>query len=359
MSTHINTDTHTYADISTETDDVPFRFAKALLVQARLFGKDVEAIVRAADFPFNPLVKDNYDICTISVEQYSRLCMELFEALQDESGGIIQGISTPMGSSRMLIYSILHCQNLGEAMHRAIEFNAVCREPASSLNHNSLNVDSNRKWAMLSYLSQVSGQSGKATQDGVLCSIAIWLRVCSWLIGENIDVFDAGCADPRSGNNAGLRHFFHCPIEFDQPYNWVKFSAAILEAPIVRNEQDLDAFLKVAPYYTVIKPVENERSVAGRIRKIIGTDFQQELPAFDQLTGLLNMSARTLRRRLDKEGTSYQRIKDAVRRDVAIDLLGNPTLTISDVADLIGFSDPSAFHRSFKRWTGVSPGKYR
>ena len=71
------------------------------------------------------------------------------------------------------------------------------------------------------------------------------------------------------------------------------------------------------------------------------------------------MSARTLRRRLDKEGTSYQRIKDGARRDAAIAFLNNPALTVSDVAELIGFSDPSAFHRSFKRWTGVSPGEYR
>ena len=72
-----------------------------------------------------------------------------------------------------------------------------------------------------------------------------------------------------------------------------------------------------------------------------------------------NMSARTLRRRLEKEGTSYQRIKDNARRDVAISLLSRDRLTVSEVAEQVGFSDPSAFHRSFKKWTGQSPGSYR
>jgi AraC-like DNA-binding protein len=83
------------------------------------------------------------------------------------------------------------------------------------------------------------------------------------------------------------------------------------------------------------------------------------MPSFEELTGMLNMSPRTLRRRLEKEGTSYQRIKDNARRDVAISSLTRDRMTVSDVAEQVGFSDPSAFHRSFKKWTGLSPGEYR
>jgi AraC-like DNA-binding protein len=71
------------------------------------------------------------------------------------------------------------------------------------------------------------------------------------------------------------------------------------------------------------------------------------------------MSARTLRRRLEREGTSYQRIKDNARRDLAIGLLRRGGMTVSEVAERAGFSDASAFHRSFKKWTGHSPGSYR
>jgi AraC-like DNA-binding protein len=92
---------------------------------------------------------------------------------------------------------------------------------------------------------------------------------------------------------------------------------------------------------------------------LLGNDFREELPGFEALTDMLNMSARTLRRRLEKEGTSYQRIKDNARRDAAITLLSREKMTVSDVAEQVGFSDPSAFHRSFKKWTGLSPGEYR
>ena len=109
----------------------------------------------------------------------------------------------------------------------------------------------------------------------------------------------------------------------------------------------------------VIQPEASKLSITHRIRKILGHDFRQEMPSFEGLTKQLNMSARTLRRRLDKEGTSYQRIKDNSRRDMAISMLSRDGLTVSEVAEQVGFSDPSAFHRSFKKWTGQSPGSYR
>ena len=187
----------------------------------------------------------------------------------------------------------------------------------------------------------------------------MWMRVCGWLIGQHIDITSASCAGPQPEFVAGIRHFFPCPVLYEQPANTITFSARHLEAELIRDEVQLSEFLKLAPYYIVIEPLASISSITHRIREILGSDFRQEMPSFEELTGLLNMSARTLRRRLEKEGTSYQRIKDNARRDVAISLLSRDRLTVSEVAEQIGFSDPSAFHRSFKKWTGQSPGSYR
>mgnify|MGYP003461927319 CR=1 FL=1 len=75
-----------------------------------------------------------------------------------------------------------------------------------------------------------------------------------------------------------------------------------LDAELVRDEEDLREFLKLAPYYMVIEPQESTLTITHRIRQILGTDFRVEMPSFEELTTLLNMSARTMRRRLEKEG---------------------------------------------------------
>ncbi len=71
------------------------------------------------------------------------------------------------------------------------------------------------------------------------------------------------------------------------------------------------------------------------------------------------MSAPTLRRRLKGEGTSFQKIKDDARCDAACLCLNRLELSINDVSLRMGFTDPSAFHRSFKKWMGQTPGQFR
>ena len=334
---------------------VPMQFTRALLAQARAYNRDVQAILRAARFPFDPLRQD-VQTAFVSREQYSRLCLALIRELGDESGGVMPDAQTPVGTTRLIALSMINSSTLSAAMHRAIEFNQVCRVRHGAEIINQLNVNEEHKEATLTYL---SGDDAREVQHSVLCNLAMWLRFSGWLIDQHIDVTRATCAGPRPKFMAGIRHFFPCPVEYGQAVNSVTFSARHLDAELVRSEEDLTEFLKLAPYYVVIEPQSSTLSITHRIRQILGDDFRQEMHSFEELTTLLNMSARTLRRRLEKEGTSYQRIKDNARRDVAISMLSRDGLTVSEVAEQVGFSDPSAFHRSFKKWTGQSPGSYR
>ncbi|MEH6584914.1 MAG: AraC family transcriptional regulator ligand-binding domain-containing protein [Halioglobus sp.] len=336
-------------------DSVPMEFTRALLVQARAHGKDVEAMLRDARFPFDPL-RQSAQTAFVSREQYSRLCVELVKVLGDESGGVMPDVQTPLGTTRLILLSMLNSSNLAAAIRRAVEFNATCRVRQGVEVVNRLTIDAHGKEAALSYL---CSDDLPGVQHSVLCNLAIWMRFCGWLIGQHIDICSATCAGPEPKFTSGVRHFFPCPVQYNQEVNSVSFSARHLEAELLRDESQLQEFLKLAPYHVIIEPQASTFSVTHRIREILGSDFRAEMPSFEELTGLLNMSARTLRRRLEKEGTSYQRIKDNARRDTAITLLSREGLTVSEVAERVGFSDPSAFHRSFKKWTGLSPGSYR
>lgn len=336
-------------------ETVPMEFTRALLAQARAFDCDIDKILASARFPFDPLKQDPQTYF-VSREQYSRLCLELIRELGDESAGVMPDVQTPVGTTRMIALSMINSSTLAAALHRSIEFNRVCRVRQGASVVNRLEVDDAQKEATLTYRCEDDPMD---VQHSVLCNLAMWLRFGGWLIGQHIDITSAACAGPKPAFMAGIRHFFPCPVQYDQPVNSVTFSARHLDAELVRDEAALEEFLKLAPYYVVIEPAAATRSITHRIRAIIGDDFQRELPSFEDLTGLLNMSARTLRRRLEKEGMSYQRIKDNARRDAAITMLSRDRMTVSEVAELVGFSDPSAFHRSFKKWTGQSPGSYR
>ena len=97
----------------------------------------------------------------------------------------------------------------------------------------------------------------------------------------------------------------------------------------------------------------------ARVRRRLREGPAEDWPDFQALATSMRTTASTLRRRLDEEGQPYQAIKDALRRDLAIELLADAGNSVLDVAFRLGFAEASAFHRAFRRWTGASPGAYR
>ena len=130
---------------------VPMEFTRALLAQARAYNRDVEAILRAARFPFDPLRQDAQTVF-VSREQYSRLCLELIRELGDESGGVMPDVQTPVGTTRLIALSMINSSTLAAAMHRGIEFNQVCRVRQGAEVVNQLLVEAESKEATLTYL---------------------------------------------------------------------------------------------------------------------------------------------------------------------------------------------------------------
>ena len=81
--------------------------------------------------------------------------------------------------------------------------------------------------------------------------------------------------------------------------------------------------------------------------------------SLDAAARALFMSGRTLSRRLGVEHTSFQRVKDEMRRDLAIQQLVKTRTSVDEIALLVGFDNTPAFHRAFRKWTGSTPGTYR
>ena len=100
-------------------------------------------------------------------------------------------------------------------------------------------------------------------------------------------------------------------------------------------------------------------SVAFGLQKRLKSQLSYGFPVIEDAAKTLHMTKRTLMRKLKEEGTSYQQIKDLVRRDRAIYLLTQHSMPLGDIAEAVGFSDPAVFARAFKGWTGVSPREYR
>jgi AraC-like DNA-binding protein len=134
--------------------------------------------------------------------------------------------------------------------------------------------------------------------------------------------------------------------------------ATQLEEPVLSaNPSLLRAFEAHAD--AVLAGMARQGSKSHLVAQVLAGRLKGAVPPLGEIARELAMSDRNLQRALRQDGTSFQKLLDEVRRDLAIRHLANPTTSTGQVGFLLGFSEPSAFHRAFRRWTGKAPSAYR
>lgn len=179
----------------------------------------------------------------------------------------------------------------------------------------------------------------------------------SWLGGAETGVKAVHFAFPRPDFSADYAVVFPCPVAFDAAHTSILFDPRQFSRPITRSPAEASVFLQRAPIDWIFTGSRGHTN-SLRVRAFLyGATWQNcQLP---DAACALKITPRTLNRRLKEEGTSFQDIKDALRRDIAIRALQQGTDSIEQIAFDTGFSAPSNFHRAFHKWTNRTPGSYR
>ncbi|MEH6567669.1 MAG: AraC family transcriptional regulator [Halioglobus sp.] len=318
-------------------------------------GYDFSVILNHAGLDFDPLDESSALYKPeISAMQYTRIYQQVLSLLQDETFGANGSDLVAPGAFRMMCYCIISCDNLGQAIKRASEFYRTFFDERSQLYANF-----SEQYTRVGYRTKSSTgnvQVGAADAYG-LC---MWHRFFGWLCGRPLELSRVDFAGEAPERIEKYESLFGCPLYFNQPNDLLYFDSAFLARPVVHTEHSLREFLRTAPYQLLIMENDvNGENLTAQVKAMIGYDFSDGFPSFDAISSALNMSAPTLRRRLKREGTTFQQLKDDSRCDAAKLYLDRVELSINEVAGQMGFTDPSAFHRSFKKWTGMTPGQFR
>ena len=179
-------------------------------------------------------------------------------------------------------------------------------------------------------------------------------QLTAWL-GEPLPVERVWFAHARPRDLERLeRHFGSEEIAFGAEDCGFVIASTYLGRPLVTADPRLHA--------TIAPLAERAVVPAAQIRTRVAAIVRARLPeptSADDAAGALHMSARTLQRRLEAEGTTLSAVIDATREAVARDLLRDPAHALAEVGYRVGFADLASFSRAFKRWVGVSPGRFR
>lgn len=188
--------------------------------------------------------------------------------------------------------------------------------------------------------------------------LAISLLVGRRNLGEDFAPEAVHFTHPRPERVSTQERVFGAPVHYGCARNELVLSRALLERPQRHAELRLLAILD-RQLSGQLSGLPRSSDFRDRVQRCMMDELPEREPVVAAVAERLHMSARSLQRRLQGEGTSFAEVLSELRRDLALRYLGDPRISIGEVAFLLGFLDVTAFHRAFKRWTGSTPAEHR
>jgi AraC-like DNA-binding protein len=269
-------------------------------------------------------------------------------ATGDDNLGLHVAEHAELGSFDVTFYAMVSSPTLGAAFERVYRYQRLIHETSQ------VRLEQSGDRALLSH--RLPGGMAAPRQTAELL-LAAWVRagrVATRTMWSPAEVRFAHRA-PRDSRDH--ERFFGAPLRFATGENALVLPPELLDLPCRRTDPTLLSLLD--RYAADRLAVPRAATFADRSRAALSEELQAGKVTARGLAARLTVSVRTLHRSLAAEGTSYRRLLDQLRLDIAERHLMDDRMSVAEVAFLVGFSEISAFHRAFKRWTGRTPVTFR
>lgn len=282
---------------------------------------------------------------------FDRIIMAAARYTGDDMFGLHQGQRMSLSDLGVLGYVMLHSKTLGKALSAYQKYNFI---DCSGLN---VGIEVHGTDVVISlFLGNSPGAPSRHFIEGTMASIyqALLALSCRALPLREVRFMHA----PPSQTEEYEAVFGIMP-KFHQQANSLQFSKEMLDYSIAGSDTRLlDVFQAMAEEVRA-KLSSNHSELTSDLNKWIIECMPTHFPNLQEAAKAFLMSPRTLQSRLKAENTSYNRLANEVRKELAIRYLAQPEYTIGEIAYLLHFSEPSAFQTAFRKWTNSTPGEYR
>lgn len=327
---------------------IDIHFIRAPLRQAQELGFDTQELLHALDISPDIFEQES---AVVHAEQYVRLVQKLRELSGDEYWGLT-GQRCKLGYFALMVRYLLQFDSLKGMLNECCRFQNTTRvEWQFSL------VEEDGRVGFL--LKRAQGYEKVSVFLMEFITVCIHRMMC-WLTDTRIPILENHFAYPAPENQRAYELLFPEKRVFNSDYNGFFIDSQMLSLARVREWSEARIFLKDAPAGLMVTP-GSDNSYTAQIKAILLKTIgkQGPVPDFERVAESLKVSTATLRRKLRSENTSYQQLKDTMRRDIAIDKLVRESTAIAEIGLQLGFVESSSFTRAFKQWTGLSPQEYR
>ncbi len=253
------------------------------------------------------------------------------------------------GAMHVVGYAVMSSSTLRDSFQRLVRYQRIIAEGAD------LQFGSTNRGALLTLA--IHGDQLPPARQSADGSLASTLAFCRWLTGKPLAPIEVYFQGPPPADIEPYQAAFQAPLRFNAEYHGMLMRHVDMDIALPTANAELaqlhDRF--AGDYLARF----SDSRVTHQARQVICRLLPQGEPRRETVAQSLHLSERSLQRRLDEEGTSFQQLLDDTRRTLAEQYLARADLALLEVAYLLGFADPSNFFRAFKRWFAMTPGEYR
>jgi AraC-like DNA-binding protein len=320
--------------------------ARGLLAEVQRRGVDGEALLRRCDLDGSCLT----DLCkTLRYRELDVLVREAMIASDDPGLGLAIGSSAPLGMLQLLGQLMLSQRTLREALHILKRYQLLlARGPTFSLVE--LGATAYFTW-------DPQSPDGDTRRFAVELTFALATRIGRLFLGTQAQLLGLRLQHEAPEYVVRYRAVFGCPVLFGQESNTLSFPRACLDQPQPYADSTMHTLLSEAAD-RLLAERGGAATVAERVRSMLRYEHELRDLKLDRVARRIGLNTRTLRRRLGREGVSLSGLVDEARCVRSCSELRRGDSSIKDIAAGAGFSEPSAFYRAFRRWTGLTPLEY-
>lgn len=267
--------------------------------------------------------------------------------------GLHMGEVTSPGLAGMLGFLMETSPDLLTAFTHATQFNGYI----SNMTVFTLEVRGEEFFYFVEPLDAWHNASPETARQVADHSAAAFVHITKLLSGKAKYPLRVSMRYPRPADTREYLRVLKTEPAFNQPRNCFVYRLRDMHLPVIGHNPQLNLMFKELLEKEIAKTQQKE-TFSNEVRRIILQKFSSTMPQLIDVVEYLHVTPRTLQRKLQEEGTSFQHIAESVKSELAIGLLKNRSLTVNEVAYRLGYTEPSVFRRAFKKWTGVSPKGY-
>ena len=214
-------------------------------------------------------------------------------------------------------------------------------------------VRGERAYVSLEKLRDLGGSHQYMIDRGLVASHTIFKEA----LGKELSVLEVHLKQAKPSYAQAYSDYFKCPVHFDAAENYYAFDSKLLYEPLAQSEPETARIYGNQCEKICVQLARNS-TFSDIVRNQI-LSSPREIFTLETIAERLNMTARTVQRKLTAEQSSYKEILEDVRHNLAIEYLQSTSFTIEEIAIRLGYSDSSSFCHAYKRWTGVNPSDIR